>query len=158
VREPGLHRPGNRADDLAPAAYGGHGLGVPADDVTQEDVAVTGELLGAAGHGEVGAELQGALAERCGEGVVDGHQGATRVRRLREPPDVAHVEAGVRRGLDPQQLRAVEDVELGVTAGGGGAHFDAVRLQLGAHQGQRLVAVVGQDAHVPGAQLGEEHG
>ena len=56
-----------------------------------------GELLGAAGHGEVGAEFQRALAERRREGVVDGDEGALRVCGLGEPPDVAHVQARVRR-------------------------------------------------------------
>ncbi|CAM5654650.1 hypothetical protein STENM327S_03271 [Streptomyces tendae] len=118
---------------------------------------MAGELLGAAGHREVGAELQRALSERGGEGVVDGDQGATRVRRLDQPPYVAHVEPRVRRRLDPQQLRPVQDVQLGVLAGRRGAHLDAVRLQLRAGQRQRLVAVVGQDGGVAGAQLGEEH-
>ena len=110
-----------------------------------------GELLGATGHGEVGAELQRALAERCRQGVVDGDQGAARVCRRGEPSYVAHVESRVGRGLDPQQPGAVENVELSVAAGRGGAYLDAVRLQLVPDQGQRLVAVAGQDDGVPGA-------
>ena len=98
---------------------------------------------------------------RCPSGVArvlsTATRRAARVRRLGEPPYVAHVEPRVRRGLDPQQPRAVEHVELGVAAGRRGAHLDAVRLQLLAQQGQRLVAVVGQDDGVAGAQLGEEH-
>ncbi len=155
--EPGLHGPGNRTDDLAPAPYGGHRPGIAAGHVAQQDVAVAGELLGAAGHREVGAERQRALTQRRGERVVHGDQGATRVGRLGESPDVAHVEPRVGRRLDPQQLRPVQDVELGVPAGRRGAHLDAVRLQLIADQRQRLIAVVGQDGYVTGAQLGEEH-
>ncbi len=110
---------------------------------------MTGQLLGAAGHREVRAELQRALAQRRRQGVVDGDQGPLRVGRVGEPPHVAHVETGVRGRLDPQQLRAVQHLQLGVAAGRRGAHLDAVRLQLGPRQRQRLVAVVGQDDRVP---------
>lgn len=99
---------------------------------------------------------------RCPSGVARVLSTATRsrvgVRRVREAPYVAYVEPGVGRGLDPQQPGSVEDRELGVGAGRGGAHADPVRLQLLPQQGQRLVAVVGQDHGVAGARLGEEDG
>src|SRR5690606_39453841 len=63
VRQPRLHRAGNRTGDLAPPPYGRHGRGVASGDVPPEDVTVPGELLGAAGHREVGAELQRARSE-----------------------------------------------------------------------------------------------
>lgn len=116
-----------------------------------------GEHLGAAGDREVGTQLQRALPERGRQGVVDRDEGALRVGRRDEASYVADVEPRVRRGLDPQQLRAVEHLELGVAAGRGGAYLDAVRGELLAHQWQHLVAVDGQDHHVSGLQLGEEH-
>lgn len=119
---------------------------------------MAGEALGAAGHREVGAELQGALPERGREGVVDGDEGPAGVCGLHEAAYVADVEPGVGRGFQPQQPRPVEDRELTVVAGGGGAHVDPVRLQLFPYERQGLVAVVGQDDGVAGARLGEQDG
>ena len=57
---------------------------------------------------EVGAEVQRALAERRGGGVVDRDQRAGGVRGLGQRRDVAHVQARVGRRLQQHQPYAVE--------------------------------------------------
>ena len=66
--------------------------------VAEHDVVVACERLGVAGQGEVGAELQRALAERGGGGVVDGDERARAWRGGGERGDVADVESRGWRG------------------------------------------------------------
>lgn len=156
--EPGLHRARDRSDHLAPAPYVGGQQGIAAGDMAQQDVSVPGHALGVTGDREVRAELQRALADRGGQGVVDGDQRARLVRGGHEAADVADVEARVGGALDPQQLRPLKECQLGVAAGRRGADLDAEGRQLLPYERQRLVAVVRQHHGVPGADLGEQYG
>lgn len=158
VGEPGLHRARDGPDDLAPAPYVGGQQGITAGDMAQQDVAVPGHALGVAGHREVRAELQRALADRGGQGVVDGDQRTCLVRHRHQPTDVADVQPRVGRALDPQQLRPLKECQLGIAAGRRGPDLDAEGRQLLPYERQRLVAVVRQHHGVARADLGEQYG
>ena len=64
-------------------------------------VGMTAEVLGGGVDDHMGAQLERPLDHRRGEGVVHGHQRAPRSGD--HAFDVDHLEAGVGRGLDPDQ-------------------------------------------------------
>ena len=81
-------------------------VGVAGDEGAHQQVGVAAERLGHAVQDEVGAEVERRLEDRRGEGVVDEDQGAGRVRRRDAGRQVGDLEQRVRRGLQPQQVRA----------------------------------------------------
>ncbi len=111
-RQPRLHRPRDGTAEravagqslpqgLAPFARTGHGD-------TEDDVGVPGEVLGRGVDDDVRAVVEGALQQRRGEGVVHRHQRARLVPRPGERREVGDVQQGVGRGLQPQQVRALQ--------------------------------------------------
>ena len=81
---PGTAPPRVRASRSRSASAGSRGA-----DVAEHHVAVPGQRLGVAGHHQVGAQRQRALAERGGGGVVHGQQRTGGVRGAGGRGDVA---------------------------------------------------------------------
>src|SRR5215217_2220912 len=68
-------------------------------------VRVAAQVLRRRVHHQVGPELEGALQDRRGPGVVAGEQGPCLPGDLRDPADVGDLQAGIRGRLDPEQPR-----------------------------------------------------
>ncbi len=105
--QPGLERPGDRADLRAERAQLVGQLRLAHADHAEQQVRVPAQQLGRAGHGEVGAERERLHPQRGGERVVDREPRAGRVRRLGDRAQVAGAQPGVRGRLDPQQRRVL---------------------------------------------------
>ncbi len=120
-RQPDLERPGDRAVQRAVGdealVVGATGIRARGDHRAEQHVAVAGEVLGHRVDDDVGAQLERALAQGGGEGVVD-HRGHPALARRREQGrQVGDLEQGVRRRLQPEQVRTVEGVEHGLRVG-----------------------------------------
>ena len=109
--EPGLQRPGDGADQVAPAFEDVVQLVVADHERAHHHVAVAGEELGHRVQHDVGAELERPLDEGSGEGVVDDDRGAGLVAGRDEALDVGDLEGGVGRRLDPEEGRVVEGAD-----------------------------------------------
>ncbi len=105
----------------------GHHVGVAVDE------------LGHAVHDDVRAELDGALQERGGEGVVHEQQGAVLVGDLGGGGDIGEHDGGVGRGLDEDDLGVrlhggAEGVEIGGVDEG---RLDAEAAEVALHDHPR---------------------
>ena len=110
-------RPGIAAGRVPPGrARVASSSGVPGGHVAEQQVGVAGQRLGAGGHHEVGAEVQRALAERGGGGVVDRDQRAGRVRARRPAPAMSHTSRPGLAGVSSSTSRT--PVERRVRPGG----------------------------------------
>ena len=158
MNEPGLHRPGDGADQRAPLPHRLEQLRVAHRDMAEHDVAVAVEGLGVRRHREVGAVTQRRLAEHRRRRVVDGEQRAGGMHPRGERLDVADVEAGVARCLDPDQLDAAE-IGARHRRRRHQPHRHAPARQVGLRiRAGREVAVVGHDDGVARLHEGRQHG
>jgi hypothetical protein len=125
-----------------------------------DDVAVAAQGLGQAVHDDVGAQPQGPLQERRGEGVVHHDGQARRVGLARDLFDVDHLDRGVRRALEhdqaaarprhlaqPQQVRGAT-IRLDMPHFGRRLAHELRRASVERRAGQDLVACLehGEDA------------
>ncbi len=104
--EPRLERAGDRA---VHAPVGAQPLGddrVARDRRAEQHVGVAGQVLGDRVHDHVGAEVERALHERGGEGVVDHAQHAGVAGGGQAGAQVAHLQQRVGRRLQPQHVGA----------------------------------------------------
>ena len=103
--EPAIQWGGHGADrvlqELDRLEYGG----VAREHGALDQVGMAGQVFGHAVHHQVGAQGERLLEHRRGEGVVDHHQGALRMRQFRDRPDVRHQQARIGRRLQPHQPR-----------------------------------------------------
>ena len=78
------------------------------DDGAEQHVAVAGQVLGHRVHDDVGAELERALEQGRGEGVVDHAEHAALAGGGQQRRQVGDLEQRVGRRLEPEQVGAVE--------------------------------------------------
>ena len=149
----------DRAGRGAPVAQAGQQAGVAGRDVAQDEVGVAGQTLGVRRHRQVGAELERELAERRGGRVVDRHQRAAGVGLGGDRRDVADVQAGVARRLEPDQGRLAGDAGEPRPGGGRAGHRDAEAGEVAVDQVAHPVVAVGRHGQrVAGAEHGHEDG
>ena len=128
---------------------------------TADDIGVAVDELRRRVDDEIGAEVDGPLQDRGGEGRVDGEHGVRFVREPGRGRDVDDVESRVARGLDPddrgpfidglRQRRGIGEID--------GADPDPPALILILQQPESTaVDVAGDDDLVTGAQQCREHG
>mmetsp|Transcript_11367 Transcript_11367/g.33473 ORF Transcript_11367/g.33473 Transcript_11367/m.33473 type:complete len:357 (-) Transcript_11367:468-1538(-) len=138
--EVAIERGGYGSDPvLDEAQLGVQILGRRAND-SHDDVGVSPDVLGHRMHDEIGAVLEWILKVRRAEGVVDGEEGAAFMGEVGGGADGRYLEGGIRRRLEPQELRLAR--YLGLLAArmavftSGGLFFDglASRVQPPAHR------------------------
>ena len=105
-RQERLEGPGHRPAHAAAGGEGGGDLRVARHRGPHHQVGVSGQQLGRAVDHDVRAQVQRALQERGGQGVVDGDAHARGVRSAGQQRDVRDLEEGVGGGLDPEQVGA----------------------------------------------------
>ena len=88
-------------------------------------------------HDDVGAQLERALEQRCGEGVVDDGEHPALAGGREEGGEVGDLEEGVRRRLQPEQVGAVEGREHGIGVGDVDPPHDGGALGLARRRGSR---------------------
>ncbi len=99
-----IPRPRDRADGVLVKRNLRMQVGIVRDHDAADDVAVTAEVFRRRVHHDVGPEFQGPLPVRRCERVVDRDDLPRRFER-RDRRDVDDSHEGIRRRLDPQQLR-----------------------------------------------------
>ena len=109
--EPGVERPGNRAERLLQEEETFCDRRVVRRGEAADHVGVSAEVLRRRVHDDVRAEGERRLQVRSGEGVVDDEDRADRVRSIGGRTDVDDVQQRIRRRLDPDHARPV--VEMG---------------------------------------------
>ena len=114
--EPGLERAQDRSGEQSFALHPLHQLRVAARDVAGEDVVVTRERLGGAGHHEIGAQRQRLLPQRRGGGVVDDQQRAAGAAGHRQLVQIHDVQTRVGRRLGQHHIAAAAAPRVHISA------------------------------------------
>ncbi len=148
-RQPRLQRPGDRAEEVAPALEDAVQLVVAGRERADQGVAVAREVLRSGVHDEVGPEVEWPLQQGRGERVVHDDVRARVVRGRPDRRDVGDLECRVGRGLQPDQGRVGAGGHHGVGVG----DVDQVRaqpfpgLEVGELHDRAVVGVPGGHHH-----------
>jgi hypothetical protein len=103
-RQVGVERSGHAARAVLQEREGGVELGVVGHQDAADDIGVSADVLGGGVQHDVRAQRERLLEVRRGEGVVDHEGGFCLASDLGDGRDVADVEQGIGRRLDPDRL------------------------------------------------------